>query len=78
MASILHSRIVLIKSMEDNRQSWKVAEEGSESLSNIWGTGELNESQKGCGGREATRQQWMIQEEDDSVSWGWVQLGNAV
>jgi hypothetical protein len=35
-----------------------VAEGGSESLSNIWGTGELNGSQKGCGGRERARQQW--------------------
>jgi len=40
-----------------------VAEGRSESLRNIWGTGELNGSQKGCGGRERARQQWMNQEE---------------
>ena len=58
--AVLRSRKVLIKSIKDNRQSWKVAEEGSENLSNIWDTGELNGSQKGCVKKKVTRQQSVI------------------
>jgi len=53
-----------------------VAEGRSESLSNIWGTGELNGSQKGCGGKRKGKAAM-----DESrgrmtlSSWGLGQLG---